>query len=67
MELIMEKLDNSSLLFLADLLDCILDDIDITLNSTNDSEFIRVLELSRSRLSSTYTLLSNYIIRKGKK
>ena len=56
----MSKLDNNSLVFMADLLDCMLDDINITLITESDPEKVKLLSNIKTRITSAFIMLNNF-------
>lgn len=60
----MEKLDKHSLVFMEDLLNCMLDDINITLIIADDPELINMLDYLYNRIRLAYIRLNNYNIRR---
>ena len=61
----MEKLNKSSLLFLAELLNCIIDDVNITLLLTDDAELSNLLDTIKPKLLIVYQRVNNFNIRRN--
>lgn len=55
-------LDTDGLLFLVDLLDCIINEIDNTILTSNNVEYVKVLDYSKIRLSLVFQRLNNYCV-----
>ena len=49
------------MVFMADLLDCMLDEIDYTIYSTPDPELLRVMEYEKQKLTQAFIRLQNLI------
>lgn len=60
-----EKLNRHSLVFMADLLNCMLDDVNVTILVADDPELMSMLDFVYNRLTLAYQRLSNYNVRKG--
>lgn len=54
-------LDNKGLIFMADLLDCMIDEIDYTIYSTIDSELLRLMEYEKNKILLAFEKLNNFI------
>jgi len=50
-----------SMVFMAELLDCMLDEIDYTIYSTCDPELLRVMEYEKQKLTQAFIRLQNLI------
>lgn len=65
MENELKYIDDSSLIFMIDLLNCMINDLEDTLLlNKDDSERMKVMEITKNRLSSAYQTLNNYNIRR---
>lgn len=60
----MEKLDKHSLVFMSDLLNCMLDDINVTLLLSDDQELIEMLDYVNNRFRLAYCRLNNFNVRR---
>ena len=60
-----KPLDNSTLCFMSDLLDNMIDEIDITIYQTDDVEFLKVLEYEKLNILKAYIRLENFITIRG--
>ena len=60
----MEKLDKYSMVFMADLLNCMIDDVNVTLIIADDPELINMLDCVNNKLRSAYQRLNNFNVRR---
>lgn len=51
----------SSMVFMSDLLDTMIDEIDYTIYTTDDTELIKLLEYEKLQITKAFTRLSNFI------
>ena len=60
----MEKLNKHSLVFMADLLNCMIDDVNVTCLIADDVELVNMLDYVNNRLRLAYQRLNNFNIRR---
>lgn len=60
----MEKLDKHSLIFMADLINCMIDDVNVTVLVADDVELIDMLDYVNNRLRLAYQRLNNFNVRR---
>lgn len=60
----MEKLNKHSLVFMADLINCMIDDINVTVLVADDVELIDMLDYVNNRLRLAYQRLNNFNVRR---
>lgn len=60
----MEKLDKHSMVFMADLLNCMIDDVNVTLILADDPELVNMLDCVNNKLRSAYQILNNFNVRR---
>lgn len=54
-------LDNNGLIFMADLLDCMIDEINYTIYSTPDPDLLRLMEYEKNKILLAFEKLNNFI------
>ena len=60
----MEKLNRHSLVFMADLINCMIDDVNVTVLVADDVELIDMLDYVNNRLRLAYQRLNNFNVRR---
>ena len=60
----MEKLNKNSLVFMADLINCMIDDVNVTVLVADDVELIDMLDYVNNRLRLAYQRLNNFNVRR---